>query len=102
MARRTARRCAKPAPSPWTGKKAVARREALAEAIRSVISEAIEAGGSSLRDHIRTDGSLGYFQHSFSVYDREGDACPRPGCAGHIERIVQSGRSTFYCRSCQK
>ena len=84
------------------GKKAVARREALAEAIRSVISEAIEAGGSSLRDHIRTDGSLGYFQHSFSVYDREGHACPRPGCAGRIERIVQSGRSTFYCRFCQK
>ena len=64
------------------GKKAVARREALAEAIRSVISEAIEAGGSSLRDHIRTDGSLGYFQHSFSVYDREGHSCPRPGCGG--------------------
>ncbi len=72
------------------------------QAIRSVISEAIEAGGSSLRDHIRTDGSLGYFQHSFSVYDREGHACPRPGCAGRIERIVQSGRSTFYCRFCQK
>jgi formamidopyrimidine-DNA glycosylase len=84
------------------GKKAVARRDGLAAAIRSVISEAIEAGGSSLRDHIRTDGSLGYFQHSFSVYDREGHSCPRPGCGGRIERTVQSGRSTFYCRFCQK
>ena len=84
------------------GKQATARSDALAEAIRSVIAEAIEAGGSSLRDHIQTDGSLGYFQHSFSVYDREGEPCPRPGCGGHIERVVQSGRSTFYCRSCQK
>jgi formamidopyrimidine-DNA glycosylase len=84
------------------GKRAKERSEALAAAIRSVIAEAIEAGGSSLRDHIHTDGSLGYFQHSFSVYDREGAPCPRPGCGGHVERIVQSGRSTFYCRSCQK
>ena len=95
------RRCAKPAPLPCTGRKAVARSDALPQAIRAVIAEAIEAGGSSLRDHIATDGSLGYFQHSFSVYDREGDSCPRPGCGGTIERIVQSGRSTFYCRSCQ-
>ncbi len=83
-------------------KLATARSDALSQAIRSVISEAIEAGGSSLRDHIQTDGSLGYFQHSFSVYDREGEPCPRLGCGGHIERRVQSGRSTFYCRSCQK
>jgi formamidopyrimidine-DNA glycosylase len=75
--------------------------EVLALAIREVIAEAIRAGGSSLRDHIRTDGSLGYFQHSFSVYDREGCACPRPGCGGTVARIVQSGRSTFYCPSCQ-
>ncbi len=74
---------------------------ALAQAIREVIAEAIEAGGSSLRDHIRTDGSLGYFQHSFSVYDREGHPCPRAGCGGTVARIVQSGRSTFYCPSCQ-
>ena len=74
---------------------------ALAQAIRAVIAQAIEAGGSSLRDHIRTDGSLGYFQHSFSVYDREGAACPRAGCGGTVARIVQSGRSTFYCPSCQ-
>jgi formamidopyrimidine-DNA glycosylase len=84
------------------GKVAAARSDALADAIRTVISEAIEAGGSSLRDHIQTDGSLGYFQHSFAVYDREGEPCAKPNCGGHIERIVQSGRSTFYCRSCQK
>lgn len=73
----------------------------LADAIRAVIAEAIAAGGSSLRDHVRTDGSLGYFQHSFSVYDREGEPCLRPGCGGTVARIVQSGRSTFYCPSCQ-
>jgi formamidopyrimidine-DNA glycosylase len=78
------------------------RSERLAEAIRSVIADAIEAGGSSLRDHIRTDGSLGYFQHSFSVYDREGQPCLKPGCGGTIHRIVQSGRSTFYCPTCQR
>lgn len=75
--------------------------EALAQHIRAVIAEAIEAGGSSLRDHMRADGSLGYFQHSFSVYDREGQACRRPGCQGTVGRIVQAGRSTFYCPSCQ-
>jgi formamidopyrimidine-DNA glycosylase len=74
----------------------------LAEAVRAVVSEAIEAGGSSLRDHIKTDGSLGYFQHSFSVYDREGEACRRPGCGDTVRRIVQSGRSTFYCPTCQR
>jgi formamidopyrimidine-DNA glycosylase len=83
-------------------KQAIARSDALSQAIRAVIAEAIEAGGSSLRDHIQTDGSLGYFQHSFSVYDREGEPCRRLGCGGHVERHVQSGRSTFYCRSCQK
>ena len=74
----------------------------LTEAIREVIADAIEAGGSTLRDHIRADGSLGYFQHSFSVYDREGEPCRTPGCTGTIGRIVQSGRSTFYCAACQK
>ena len=74
----------------------------LAEAIRAVIANAIAAGGSSLRDYVQADGSLGYFQHSFAVYDREGEPCPKPGCRGHIERIVQSGRSTFYCRTCQR
>ena len=81
--------------------KAGARAEKLATAIRSVIADAIEAGGSSLRDYVHADGSLGYFQHSFSVYDREGEPCRRPGCTGTISRIVQSGRSTFYCPVCQ-
>ncbi|RUW70620.1 MULTISPECIES: bifunctional DNA-formamidopyrimidine glycosylase/DNA-(apurinic or apyrimidinic site) lyase [unclassified Mesorhizobium] len=84
------------------GKKASEQAERLAEAIRSVIADAIAAGGSSLRDYVQTDGSLGYFQHSFAVYDREGEPCPKPGCGGHVERIVQSGRSTFYCRTCQR
>ncbi|MGS1095672.1 bifunctional DNA-formamidopyrimidine glycosylase/DNA-(apurinic or apyrimidinic site) lyase [Aquamicrobium terrae] len=84
------------------GRKAAAQREKLAASIRAVIADAIAAGGSSLRDYMHTDGSLGYFQHSFAVYDREGEPCPTPGCNGHVERIVQSGRSTFYCRACQK
>ncbi|MEJ6781819.1 bifunctional DNA-formamidopyrimidine glycosylase/DNA-(apurinic or apyrimidinic site) lyase [Aminobacter sp. Piv2-1] len=84
------------------GKVARERANLLATSIREVIAEAIAAGGSSLRDYVHTDGSLGYFQHSFSVYDREGEACAHSGCAGHVERIVQSGRSTFYCRHCQR
>jgi formamidopyrimidine-DNA glycosylase len=79
-----------------------ARTERLAEAIRKVIAEAVEAGGSSLRDHRQADGSLGYFQHRFAVYDREGEPCLRPGCGGTIHRIVQAGRSTFYCPACQR
>jgi len=75
---------------------------ALAQAIHEVLEQAIEAGGSTLRDHRQADGALGYFQHSFSVYDREGSACPRPRCSGTISRISQSGRSTFYCPVCQK
>ncbi|CDZ35227.1 bifunctional DNA-formamidopyrimidine glycosylase/DNA-(apurinic or apyrimidinic site) lyase [Neorhizobium galegae] len=74
----------------------------LNQSIRDVIADAIAAGGSSLRDHIQTDGSLGYFQHSFSVYDREGAACRTPGCGGTVARITQAGRSTFYCPACQK
>ena len=70
--------------------------------IRDVISEAIDAGGSSLKDHRQTDGSLGYFQHQFAVYDRENEPCRKPDCKGTITRIVQSGRSTFYCDKCQK
>ncbi|AZO09877.1 bifunctional DNA-formamidopyrimidine glycosylase/DNA-(apurinic or apyrimidinic site) lyase [Mesorhizobium sp. M3A.F.Ca.ET.080.04.2.1] len=85
-----------------SGKKAREQSERLAQAIRSVIADAIAAGGSSLRDYVQADGSLGYFQHSFAVYDREGEPCPKPGCGGHIDRIVQSGRSTFYCRTCQR
>jgi formamidopyrimidine-DNA glycosylase len=74
----------------------------LADDIRAVLTLAIQAGGSSLRDHKLTDGSLGYFQHHFRVYDREGQPCPTPACGGLVKRIVQSGRSTFYCPKCQK
>ncbi len=70
--------------------------------IRDVLSEAIEAGGSSLRDFHGAGGELGYFQHRFSVYDREGDICSGPTCIAEIERIVQGGRSTFFCPKCQK
>ncbi len=77
-------------------------RDRLAKAIHHVLMDAIEAGGSSLRDFSGADGKPGYFQHSFRVYDREGAACPKRGCNGMIERIVQSGRSTFFCRSCQR
>lgn len=70
--------------------------------IRAVLSEAIEAGGSSLRDFKQASGDLGYFQHSFRVYDQDGEACPTQGCCGTIKRIVQSGRSTFYCPKCQR
>ncbi len=76
------------------------RAEKLVDAIKAVLRDAIEAGGSSLRDHRRADGSLGDFQHNFQVYDREGEPCP--SCKGKIKRIVQGGRSTFYCPSCQK
>jgi formamidopyrimidine-DNA glycosylase len=78
------------------------RLETLTVQIRAVIADAIQAGGSSLRDYIHADGSLGYFQHAFSVYDREGEPCPRPGCGDTVRRIVQSGRSTFYCPRCQR
>ncbi len=75
---------------------------ALAKAIRAVLEEAIEAGGSTLRDHRRADGELGYFQYGFLVYDREGAACLRPRCRGTVARLAQFGRSTFYCPECQK
>jgi formamidopyrimidine-DNA glycosylase len=76
--------------------------ERLVAAIRAVLEDAIEAGGSSLRDHRRTDGEVGYFQHHFRVYDREAQRCVTPGCPGTIRRIVQTGRSTFFCPVCQK
>src|SRR5208282_6713495 len=90
------------------------RAERLVEAIKAVLQDAIKAGGSSLRDHKRTDGELGTFQHHFRVYDREGEKCPPPypppqagegregACRGTVKRIVQNGRSTFYCPMCQK
>jgi formamidopyrimidine-DNA glycosylase len=70
--------------------------------IREVLTEAIEAGGSSLRDYRQADGELGYFQHRFRTYGREGEPCTTPGCAATIQRIVQSGRSSFFCPQCQR
>ena len=78
------------------------RVERLTRAIRDVLLEAIEAGGSTLRDYAQADGELGYFQHRFAVYDREGEACSKPECGGTVKRIVQAGRSTFYCPGCQR
>lgn len=74
----------------------------LVHAIRSVLTQAIKAGGSSLRDYKKADGDLGNFQHHFAVYDREGEPCPRKGCGSTVKRIVQAGRSTFYCPTCQR
>lgn len=79
-----------------------ARVASLLPAIRDVLVEAIEAGGSSLQDHRQTNGELGYFQHRFAVYDRENQPCSKAGCGGVVGRIVQSGRSSFYCNKCQR
>jgi formamidopyrimidine-DNA glycosylase len=78
------------------------RAERLVKGIKAVLEDAIAAGGSSLRDHKRPDGDLGAFQHHFRVYDREGQRCVTRGCRGVVKRIVQNGRSTFYCPVCQK
>lgn len=78
------------------------RLDDLAAGVRTVLIEAVEAGGSTLRDFRAADGGPGYFQHRFAVYDREGQPCPTPLCTGTIRRIVQSGRSTFYCPVCQR
>src|SRR5580765_3617964 len=74
----------------------------LVTAIHAVLNQAIKAGGSSLRDHRQTSGELGYFQHSFQVYDREGEKCQTEGCSGIVRRFTQNGRSTFWCPKCQK
>jgi len=74
----------------------------LVDAIHAVLNQAIKAGGSSLRDHRQTTGELGYFQHSFQVYDREGEKCQSKGCGGIVRRFNQNGRSTFWCPRCQK
>jgi formamidopyrimidine-DNA glycosylase len=74
----------------------------LVRCIRSVLDEALVAGGSTLKDFAGADGALGYFQHSFEAYGRQGESCLRRGCRGVIERLVQAGRSTFYCPICQK
>ena len=78
------------------------RIDRLAGEIVAVLGDAIAAGGSSLRDYRQADGELGYFQHSFRVYDREGEPCVTEGCRGTVRRIVQSGRSSFYCPRCQR
>lgn len=88
-------------PTILSGNLADAKVDILVPIIRNVLEEAIAAGGSSLKDYKQTDGELGYFQHSFATYDREGEACRKDGCNGTIDRIVQSGRSTFYCPNCQ-
>ena len=89
-------------PTRKAGRVSASRVATLVPIIREVLGEAIEAGGSSLRDFRHSDGELGYFQHSFRVYDREGAHCVTPGCTGAIARIAQSGRSTFYCPHCQR
>jgi formamidopyrimidine-DNA glycosylase len=78
------------------------RCERLVPAIRAVLADAIEAGGSTLRDYRQADGALGYFQHSFKTYGREGEPCAKAGCRGIISRIAQAGRSTFHCARCQR
>ena len=78
------------------------KTEALVEGIKAVLESAIKAGGSSLRDYRHIDGRLGRFQHRFKVYGREGKPCKRTGCGGIVCRVVQSGRSTFFCPTCQK
>jgi len=84
------------------GRLSAARIASLVPVIRDVLTEAIAAGGSSLRDYRQTNGELGYFQHNFRVYDRAGQPCTTPGCSGTITRFVQSGRATFYCAQCQR
>jgi formamidopyrimidine-DNA glycosylase len=78
------------------------RAQRLTVGIKSVLTEAIEAGGSSLRDYVQADGELGYFQHRWAVYGHEGDPCPGCDCGGGVRRIVQSGRSTFFCAKRQR
>jgi formamidopyrimidine-DNA glycosylase len=79
-----------------------AKLKTLVEAVKAVLQEAIEAGGSTLRDFVAADGALGYFQHRFRVYGREDEPCLTPGCAGVVRRLTQGGRSTFHCPRCQK
>ena len=76
--------------------------DSLVIAIRIVLQDAINAGGSTLKDHFQTTGEMGYFQHQFRVYSREGEKCMKKSCSGIIKRIIQSGRSTFFCGRCQR
>ena len=89
-------------PKRLAGSVAGARAERLVPAIKAVLAEAIEAGGSTLRDFAQSDGELGYFQHRFAVYDQTGKPCTTPACKGTIRRLVQAGRSSFYCPVCQR
>ena len=89
-------------PARKAGRISASRIAGLVPIIRQVLADAITAGGSSLKDFRQADGELGYFQHSFEVYGRDGKACRRPGCDGTIGRIVQGGRSSFYCPRCQR
>ena len=89
-------------PTRKAGSISLPRVERLVGMIRQVLQEALKSGGSSLKDFVRVDGELGYFQHHFDVYDRESEACRTSGCTGVIKRIVQNARSTFYCPRCQK
>jgi formamidopyrimidine-DNA glycosylase len=86
-------------PKRAAGMVSLERLRKLVVAVEEVLAEAIEAGGSSLRDFVSPDGELGYFSKTFAVYDREGKSC---GCGGTVRRIVQAGRSTFYCPKCQR
>jgi formamidopyrimidine-DNA glycosylase len=90
------------APTKPAGRISTQRLEKLYHAIRAVLEEAIEAGGSTLSDYAAVDGAQGGFQHRFSVYDREGETCPTKDCGGTIVRAVHSGRSTFWCPRCQR
>ena len=83
------------------GRISAQRVRRLVPIIRDVLRDAIAAGGSSLRDYRQADGELGYFQHTFDVYGRENEPCRRVGCGGTVARVVQSGRSSFYCKTCQ-
>lgn len=89
-------------PKAAAGKVSRPRLERLAVVVRDVLNDAIAAGGSTLRDFANADGGQGYFQHRFDVYGREGQPCLGEGCTGVVKRIVQGGRSTFYCPTCQK
>lgn len=90
------------APTKLAGRVSAKRLERLFHAIRAVLEEAIEAGGSTLSDYAGVDGAQGQMQHRFRVYDREGEPCPTPDCGGTIQRLVQGGRSTFWCPRCQR
>lgn len=89
-------------PTRAAGRLTATEIDRLVMAIRTVLEAALEAGGSTLQDFRNAQGQPGYFQHSFSVYDREGEACRSPGCGGRVARLVQAGRSSFFCPACQR